>query len=630
MRAAKHLIYTFEEITVDADEFRVLRAGNAVKLERKAFDVLVYFLEHPGRLVSKQELLDAVWPEAFVTPNVLTRVIAQLRRELGDTSQNSRFIETVPTRGYRFTAMAEREANDTTARLDDSVPETVPNVSSLNSDRFWSSRRGAAALGLCIILIVGATGYFVGLRLPQSSAMSPPANAEQTLAILPFQVINPTDETSYMSIGLADSLITKLGNVRSLTVRPTNSVRRYSAADIDLARAGSELMVESVISGTIYRIGDQIRVNVQMIRTSDGKPVWANSYDLKFSNIFEVEDEISARITDSLKIKLSSDEQMKVERRPTASLEAYQLCMRGIYKLSPVTPENLNSAITYLNKAVEIDPAYALAYARLANAYGISTSYNFPSGQELAEISARKAIELDPSLGEAHTSLAVIEFWGHHESGKAQDSFVHALELDPGSRYTHEYYGWFLVAMGRFDEASRQLARAAELAPGEIGTIDQGLPLYFGRQYEGAEAFYRNALRERDSFWFLHLGLAASCEGRGDLVCAESEFRRTVELMPSDPTMSVMLARTLAIGGRKDEARSLLTTAERDATGRLSYYYLALAYISLGEPDTAIAKLEQAEKRSDKWLGWLKVDPRLDPLRPLPRFNELLIRSKLN
>ncbi len=630
MMATEQLIYSFEDIVVDTGEFRILRAGNAIKLERKAFEVLIYFLENPGRLISKEELLDAVWPDAFVTPNVLTRVIAQLRRELGDTSQRSRFIETVPTRGYRFTAVAERKESDTVAAEANAAEPTAAEVAAAASGNFWESRRGTVALGLCVIVVLGAIGYFVGVRLPHSSASTPPPGAEQTLAILPFQVVNPTDETGYMSIGIADSLITKLSNVRSLTVRPTNSVRRYSAADVDLARAGNELMVESVIAGTIYRVGDQIRVNVQMVRTSDGKPVWANSYDLQFSNILQVEDEISARITDSLKIKLSRDEKTKIERRPTASLEAYEACMRGIYQLSQLKPESLTAAIGYLNRAVELDPGYALAYARLANAYAISTSYNFPSGPELAESSARKAIELDPSLGEAHTSLAVIEFWGHHDSSKAQDSFVHALELDPGSRYTHEYYGWFLVAMGRFDEASRQLARAAELAPSEIGTVDEGLPLVFSRRYEQAEAFYRNALQDRDSFWFLHMGLATSCEGKGDLACSESEFRRAIELMPADPTMSVMLARTFAIAGRNDEARSLLTAAESDATGRLSYYYVALAYISLGEPDTAVSKLEQAEKSSDKWLGWLKADPRLDPLRSLHRFNELLVRSKLN
>ena len=313
--AAKSFIYRFDDVSVEAGEFRVFKNGEPITLEPKAFQVLIFLIENRGRLVTKDELLDAVWKDSFVTPNVLTRIVAQLRRALDDASQNSRHIETVPTRGYRFIAGVEKIA-----------AETNDNVS------------------------------------------------EQTLAVLPFKFLNPGDESNYSGVGLADSLITKLSNVQSLTVSPTSSVMRYARAS-DAADVGRELKVETVIEGTVQQAGDQVRVSVQLIRASDGKPLWAQTYDARFASIFQLQDEISAKITDALKIRLSSDERARISRPPTDNIEAYRLCLRANYHLYQFTPAGLRQAIKLFNKAVALDAGYALAYAGLAHAYGIAASF---------------------------------------------------------------------------------------------------------------------------------------------------------------------------------------------------------------------------------------------------------------
>ena len=400
---AKSLIYQFDKVRVEAREFRVFKDGEPVALEPKAFQVLVYLLEQRGRLVTKDELLEAVWKDSFVTPNALTRIVAQLRRALGDASQNSRYIETVPTHGYRF--IAEVEENE--AGVGDAITEKLPHASNSSSSQknngaalptgkaelAQDASTGLADLGNDVEILaenavyetdeqtgIAATspffasiglsrntvGYIAVLSLLLLAAAGivyffPGQSAdrtetavnvsERTLAVLPFKLLDPNDETNYLSVGLADSLITKLTNVRSLTVRPTGSVMRY-ANETDAARAGRELKVETVIDGTVQQAGDQVRVTVQMIRASDGKSLWADSYDARIVNIFQVQDEISAKVTEALKIRLSGEEQARISRPPTENFEAYQLCLRANYHLYQFTPDGLKQAIELFNQAI--------------------------------------------------------------------------------------------------------------------------------------------------------------------------------------------------------------------------------------------------------------------------------------
>ncbi|HEY0461641.1 MAG TPA: winged helix-turn-helix domain-containing protein [Pyrinomonadaceae bacterium] len=635
--ASKSCIYQFYDVRVEPEEFRVFKNGAPLTLEPKAFQVLVFLLEERGRLISKDELLDAVWKDSFVTQNALTRVIAQLRRALGDATQNSSYIETVPTRGYRFIAEVEEIETKSAAESDSPAAiadETAAQVETAAGHRkastfFWKRREVIiAALLLSITATLGIVYFVYSKKLKETEANS--ESPEQTLAVLPFKLLNPDDESNYLSVGLADSLITKLSNVRSLTVRPTGSVIRYGSNDIEAANAGRDLKVESVIDGVIQKDGDRVRVTVQLIRVADGKPIWANSYDTQFVNIFQVQDEISARITDALKVRLSAEEQTRLERPPTGNIEAFQLYLRGNDNLNSISPDHLNAAIKYFNDAIALDPNFALAYAKLANAYGIARSFNFPSAAQLAEKAALKAIELDPNLAEAHTSIAVLQFWVYRDTGKAQDSFVHSLELNPNSTYTHQYYAWFLVATAHFDEAERHLRRALELDPqSQTLKADLGLPYYYSRRYDEARKFYKQSLEADDKYWYGHMRLAEACEGMGDFDCAASEFKRAAELSPGDPALRTVLARTLALAGKKDEARQILKEiTARDATPVLPYF-LVLAYAGLGEPEKVFATLERALNEKDSWLCWIKVDPRLDSFRSDARFDSLLKRSKL-
>ncbi|MFN2452612.1 MAG: winged helix-turn-helix domain-containing protein [Pyrinomonadaceae bacterium] len=569
--AVKSFIYQFDNVRVEAREFRVFKNDEAITLEPKAFTVLVFLIENRGRLVTKDDLLDALWKDSFVTPNVLTRIVAQLRRALGDAPNNSRYIETVPTRGYRFIAEVEE---------------------------------------------IGARN--------KAEAVS-----DKTLAVLPFKLLNPNDESNYLSVGLADSLITKLSNIRRLTVRPTSSVMRY-AGETDAGSAGRELKVETVIDGAVQQAGDRVRVSVRLVRASDGKPLWGNTYDTQFVNIFQVQDEISARIAEALRIQLSGDEQARLTQQPTDNLEAYQLYLRGNFHLYQFTPDGLQKAIQFFNQAIALDANYALAYAGLANAYGIASSFGDDSAALRAEAAAQKAVALDPTLAETHAALAAIFFWQKRDAAKALESFNRALELNPNSSVAHHYYSWFLIATARFDKAEQHLRRALELDPLSPGiNVDQGLPFFFSRRYTEARARYEQALKTDSNFGYAHLRLGEACEGADDLACAVSGFERAAAFPGGDSTVKTQLARALALAGKKDDARRILDQLTTKDAPRSSPYFIALAFAALDEPDKAFENLNRALAEQDKWIGWTKVDPRLDTLRQDARFNDFLRRANL-
>jgi TolB-like protein len=472
---------------------------------------------------------------------------------------------------------------------------------------------------------------YVELTLNNARKETRADTSEHTLAVLPFKILGASadEERDYLRVGLADSLITKMSNVRSLTVRPTSAVLRYGARGEDVAATGRELKVESVLDGSVQRAGDRVRVTVQLVRAGDGKLLWADTYDTDFKNIFQVQDEISAQVAEALKVQLTGSARERLTRRPTDDIEAYQLYMRGNYYLYKFTPDGLQKAVQYFNKAIERDSTYALAYAGLANAYGIASSSGDDKTALRAEAASIKAVELDPTLADTHAALAAWRFWLRRDVRLAQDSFNRALELNPKSAITHYNYAWFLTATSRFDEAERHMRRALELDPlSPAINADQGLPLFYARRYGEARRRFGHALESDADLWFAHVGLGETCEALRDFACAVGELERAVALSNGDPSVRTLLSRALALAGRKEEARRMLNEVTTEGAPRhASSYYVALAYVALDERDEAFAWLDRAISERDKWVDWIIVDPRLDPLRDDARFNPLPRRA---
>lgn len=377
MNEAQTHIYEFGDFRLDAAKRLLLkRDGERIPLTPKAFDTLLYLVEHSGALLDKDELLRAVWADTVVEENNLNQHISTLRRVLGERRDEHHYIVTVPGRGYRFIADVSTHTN-----LDEQK-KVEENQHALDEKQAKESNTGAASqlaqragkqnrnvwIGLCagivIIGLVVAASYFWVARTKTASVSS-----IRTIAVLPFKPLVAENRDEALEMGLADTLIARLSNSREIIVRPLSSVRRYGGLEQDPQAAGRELGVESVLDGSLQRWGDRIRVTARLVSVADGASLWTETFDEKFTNIFAVQDAISERVTGTLALRLSSEEKKRLTKRYTENVEAYQLYLIGRYHWGKLTPTEVKKSIGYFQQAIEIDPAYALAYAGLAKAY---------------------------------------------------------------------------------------------------------------------------------------------------------------------------------------------------------------------------------------------------------------------
>jgi TolB-like protein/DNA-binding winged helix-turn-helix (wHTH) protein/lipoprotein NlpI len=666
--AAKLLIYQFLDIRVEVTSFRVSKAGRPVALEPKAIETLVFLLERRGRLVERDELLNGVWRDSFVTPNALTRIIAQLRRELDDDPKEARIIETVPTRGYRFIAEVEQlEAEPSSpasvesrtpqfigvASIGDSQPafgmgpavEEFPPADIIlerQDENDWKlaadqptleikppkrniSRR--RWLGAAVVLALAIPAAIFYQRRADESRKPSSSQPAKSIAVLPFRQLTPAGGDEYIGVGLADALITRLSGLRQIIVRPTSAVLKFNRPEGDVVAIGRELKVTSVLDGSVQQVAEHVRVTARLINVTDGKPLWAESYDAEFKDVFQVQDAISTRIASALSLQLNEVDRQRLAKRPTANIEAYQLYLRGSYRLNRFTVEDHHRAISYFKQAIDRDPSFALAYASLGAVYGFAISSDVTDQNEArakAEAARRQALALDPTLGDVHAVTGADEFWRLHNAQAARESFIRAMELNPNSALAYQYYAWFLTATGHFEEAKVIMRRAQDIDPlAPFIGADQAMPFYYARDYEAARAHAAQAVALDPNFWAGHFRLGEAYEGLGDYAKAAAEFERSFALQ-GQTDVRAMLARELALGGKREEAsRILQEIASAKTLHSPNFYHIALGYLGLGAKETALEWLERARAENDGWLGWVKVDPRLDPIRGDARFAEL-------
>jgi DNA-binding winged helix-turn-helix (wHTH) protein/TolB-like protein len=468
-------LYNFDDFVLDALR-RILRRGDqTVPLTSKAFETLLVLVRNREHVVPKDELMRLVWPDSFVEEVNLAQNISALRKALGESPGENRFIATIPGRGYQFVGEVG-EPDDTLDELivarhtraqvvvveeKDQAQELLPGqrpalpVPRRSSRRWRLAAWGGIAIALCF---AAATGYY----WERQRAAMEAGDAGHSLAVLPFQPLGSESDDEHLGLGVADAVITKLSNIRQLPVRPTDVVIRYSDPKTDPIQAARELGVDSVLSGKIQKSGDRIRATVQLVRVSDGCALWAQSFDEKTTNIFAVEDSISEQVVQALAIHLASQQRQQLQRHYTENIDAYRNYLEGLYAEFTFTRDGMNKAIDYFSRAIADDPSYALAYAGLADAYTTESDWLLPPREALpkAEAAARKALVFDNNLAEAHGALAhaLLHEWRLAES----DSEFHtALTLNPESVSTYFAYGEYLASIGRPDEAIRESQKGA-------------------------------------------------------------------------------------------------------------------------------------------------------------------------
>jgi len=419
--------YEFGPFRLTPAEGHLLREGNPVTLTPKAFEALVLLVERQGHLIEKEELMKSLWPDTFVEEANLAHHVWRLRKALEDSKEVAQYIETVPKRGYRFIAPVKIIENSTPALVveehtvtrvvaeretEDSLDAVSSSAIVIGSRSRISITTGTIVIAACLLVLVAAFAY---VRFGIKGTTTPDgAGAIRTLAVLPFKPLTPDNSDASLELGMADALITRLSNLKELTVRPTSAVIKYTAPNSDLAGIGHELNVQTVLDGRVQRAGDRMRVTVQLVRTADGKPLWAEQFDEKSSDIFVLEDSLSQKVARALALQLTAAETSRIQQHYTNNIEAYHAYLRGRYQMNQAAAGALKAEGSF-EEAIQKDPRFALAYSGLADAHSALAFMGLGSGtpgEELmkAKDAALKALELDDSLAEAHNSLANLLF----------------------------------------------------------------------------------------------------------------------------------------------------------------------------------------------------------------------------
>ncbi len=577
MSATEPHIFEFGDFRVDSRQRVLLRKDEPVLLTPKVFDTLLYLVENRGKVVEKDDLMRAIWPDTVVEENNLNQNISTLRRVLGENRGENRFIATVPGKGYRFLASVE---------LARAAPAEFPS--------------------------------------------------RVTLAVLPFENLSADPEREYLADGLTEETIATLGQVdpEHLSVIGRTSVMAYKHTTKSLAEIGRELAAAYLIESSVRAEGGRLRITSKLIRVSDQVQIWSASYDSEPNSMLAFQRELSAAIAEQVHLRLSPDRLSALAKRHSRNAEAYDLYLRGRHFWNQLTPAATRRAIEYFARAAEIDPNYALAWSGLADSYAAGPINGdapplavWPRAKE----AAANAIKAEPELAEVQTSLGFLKFWLEWDWQGAEAAFRHAVSLDPSYPLPHRMLGILLSHMGRAEEARPAIRRARELDP--LLAVHQALSsqvAFSGRDYSEAVQFARQAIVVDPEFWVGHLQLAQALEQLGKNEQALEALSLAGRFSGGNSKVLALRGYIFAKMGRSAEAREVLRTLV--AVGRERYvppYAMALVHAGFREADDSFEWLERSLDLHDVHLIFLPVDPKWDAFRADSRFSALLHRAGL-
>ena len=602
------------EIDPQAGELR--KSGLKLKLQDQPFQVLIALLDKPGRVVTREELRKKLWDsDTFVDfEHSLGTAINKIREALGDSAENPRFIETLPRRGYRF--LGEVQAVE------------AARASPAGQQARWKLAVGLAlgiAAGLLFILNAGRlrTRIFANAR----------PSAIRSIAVLPLENLSKDPSQDYFSDGITDALTTDLAQIGSLRVISRTSAVHFKGAKETLPQIGRELTVDAIVEGTVARSENRVRITAQLIEVGSDRHLWAKSYKRDLKDVLALQDEVASDIAEEIRIKLTPDERTRLAGVRLVNPEAHDAYLRGRYWWSKRTAEGEWKGLDYFQQAVAKDPNYALGYAGIADSYLVLGHHGrLAPGDALpkAKQAATKALELDPFLTEAHTSLATVKLAYDWDWSGAESEFKQALSLNQNYATAHHWYSHYLVAMGRLDQAVNELERARDLDPFSApinGFL--GMTLYFARRYDDATRQFRRGLEMHPEMTEWHDEIANICEQQNRLAAAFAERQQTVRLN-GDSQLAASLEQVYQHSGYKGYLAALIQSHERASQpGSVDNMHFAHLYAILGDQVHALRYLESAYDERNPWLLNVQVDPVMDPLLSSPGFRDLVRRIGL-
>jgi TolB-like protein/DNA-binding winged helix-turn-helix (wHTH) protein/Tfp pilus assembly protein PilF len=627
------------EVDLAAGELR--KHGIRIKLRgEQPFQVLSILLEHPGEVVTREELCKKLWPtDTFVDfEHSLATAIGKIREALGDSADNPRYIETLPRRGYRFIASVtvlsadplnadplnkvEPATRDIPGAKDHGQVELagkaeVPNAQPWS--RAWKISGFALVLALVILL-----AWIV------HSASRPSSNI-RSLAVLPLESLSGDASQDYFADGMTDELITDLGQISALRVISRTSVMPYKRVHKSLPQIAHELSVDAVVEGTVLRSGEQVRITAQLIQAPADKHLWAESYEGDLRDTLALQKKVARAIAEQIRINLTPQEQTVLKNVKVVNPEAYEAYLKGRYFWNKRTADGLKKAIDYFNQAIEKDPNYAQAYTGLADSYALlgDWEYGVLAPREAfprAKAAATKALELDNTLGEAHTSLAFSLDLFDWDWASAEREFRRAIELNPGYATAHHWYAWHLSEMGRNSEAIAEMRKAENLDPlSLIISADVAEILLVAHSYDKAIEQSRKTIDMDPNFAVAHYELGQALVQKHMYKEAIAELQKAIELSGGSTTCTSNLAFAYAASGRRKEALKILSDLKNRSKQNASE--IALMYVGLDEKNQAMSWLEKAYE--ERFNPSILLRPAFDPLRSDPRFQNLVRRIGL-
>ena len=591
-----------------------MRNGEVVSLPPKDLEMLLVLVEKQGRVVKKADLMQRLWPDTFVEEANLTRHVANLRQALAENGASATYIETVPKRGYRFVAPVQVVCGGSGV-----VPGSPPLVASRTAKQklIWV---------FAAVITVAVAGWLARQILLPSPAVRA---GKVMLAVLPFENLSGNPEQEYFADGLTEEMITQLAVLEpaQIGVIARASSMKYKQAHKGVAEIGRELGVDYILEGSVRNDGGRVRISAQLIEVRDQTHIWAQNYDSSLSGVIALQDDAATAIAREVQLRIISPVPA-ARRRTPANAQAYEAYLKGRHQWNKRTEEGLKKGLEYFERALDADPTYAQAHAGIADSYTILASYEMMEAREAmprAEAAAKRALELDETVPEAHAALA-FALYTRGDWEPAENEFRRAIQLNPSYATAHQWYARFLTTMARPTEAWTEAQRATQLDPFSTSArINLGFCAYYSRHYDLAIEEMKRVLQIAPDQPWAHLFLAMSYFAKGMTAEGSAEAVQTRALSGGRPGYTEAYGH--ALSGRKAEARRILNFWKgRMQQESVEPLFLAGIHAALGERDEAFALLDQEIRERKILMPLMNVEPWLDPLRPDPRFQELLRR----
>ena len=600
--------------------------GRTIRLEPKVMEVLVCLTRHAGESLSKERLLQEVWPGTFVTDDALKRCILELRRVFADDAREPRVIQTIAKRGYRLVAPVEA-INGIEHDQAESPPTLSPNTKGTSTRRWWMvGVVGSLALLLVLLAVVN-------MRAIRERLLGPKVSPIHSLAVLPLENLSGDSRQEYLSDGMTDALITGLAQISSLKVISRTSSMHYKQTKKSLPEIAHELNVDGIVEGTLQRSGDRVRITAQLVHGAADKHLWAGSYERDTSDFFALERDVTDDIARQVQAELGIQNKEPIQHSRPVNANALEAYLQGNYHLNEQGrgsgDEEKRKAAEYSQKAIDADPSFAPAFVGMAQAH---ENLLIGSKAAIRMRAAERAVEIDPAYSDARVVLGSVKWQPYLDWQGAEQEFRRAIALNPNNANAHDGLGGLLGAMGRLDEQLRESQIAQELDPNQDHLSDA---LWRRRDYDGTIAIQRMMLKRHPDDGYLHEYLFESYTVKGMHTEAIQEMQEVFRLFGLSEG-AARVQRAYAISGYHAAIRQVAKECEDLQAAKQAFLpgNLAQFYTILGEKDRAFYWLQQAyEHREmigiDGGLYCMKTDPLFDPLRSDPRFSDLLRRMGL-